>query len=170
VDAHGNGTHTVAVTSNVVREAFDRAISVLANDGNGVLNLTVQSNVLGVGTDPLGSRESFFLNNASTTTNVFGLVDSHTVRLDLGGVGALANTLTHGVGAPDDFRIRQRFDSRIEMPGYGGGPFDTATVVTYVQGRNTGSAGEPGSATANDSVAVTTDGFFAGSVPAPTPF
>jgi hypothetical protein len=170
VDAHGNGTHTVSVTGNTIREAFDRAISVLANDGGGVLNLTVQSNNLGVSSNPLGSRESFFLNNASTTTNVFGEVDHHTVRLNLGGAGALANTLTHGVGAPDDFRIRQRFDSRIEMPGYAGGPFDTAAVVAYVQGRNTGSAGEPGSATINDSATVTTDGFFNGTVPTPTPF
>jgi hypothetical protein len=170
IDAHGNGTHTSSVTGNIVRQAFDRGISVLANDGNGVLNLTVQSNDLAVGTDPAGSREAFFLNNASTTTNVFGVVDSHTVRLNFGGAGALANTLTHGVGAPDDFRIRQRFDSRIELPGYAGTAFDTAAVVSYIQGRNNGSAGEPGSVTANDSAAVTTDGFFNGTVPLPVTF
>lgn len=170
VDAHGNGTHTVAVTGNTVRQAFDRAVSVLANDGGGVLNLTVQSNDLGVSSDPLGARESFFLNNGSTSMNVFGEVDHHIVRLDFGGSGSLANTLTHGVGAPDDFRIRQRFESRIEMPGYGGTPFDTSAVVGYIQGRNDGSAGEPGSATAEDAPAVTTDGFFNGIVPLPVPF
>ncbi|MCC6572251.1 MAG: cadherin-like domain-containing protein [Planctomycetes bacterium] len=171
VDAHGNGTHTCSVTGNTIVQAFDRAISVLANDGNGVLNLTVQSNSLSVGTNPIGSREAFFLNNGSTTTNVFGLVDSHTVRLDFGGAGALANTIAHGVGAPDDFRIRQRFQSRIEMPGYnnGGNPFATASVVTYIQGRNTGSAGEPGSATSQDDAGTTNDGFYGGTVPLPGP-
>ncbi|WP_019499612.1 choice-of-anchor D domain-containing protein [Pseudanabaena sp. PCC 6802] len=171
VEAHGNGTHTSSVTGNTVINALERGISVQANDGNGVLNLTVQSNDLdqSVSTNPL-SLQSFFLNNASTTTNVFGAVDSHTVRLNFGGAGALANTLTNSAGTTDDFRIRQRFNSRIEMPGYSGTPFDTAAVVTYIQGRNTGSAGEPGSATANDSATVTTDGFFGGTVPTPTPF
>ena len=164
IDAHGNGTHTSSVTGNVVRQAFDRAISVFVNDGTtGVLNLTVQNNDLQVGTNALGSREAFFLNNGSTTTNVFGQIDGATVRLDLNN-----NTLIHGVGSADDFRIRQRFNSRIELPGYAGTAFDTAAVISYVQGRNTGSAGEPGSATANDSATVVTDGFFGGSVTLPT--
>ena len=170
VEAHGNGTHTSSVTGNTVIEAFDRGISVLANDGGGILNLTVQSNDLdqSVSSDPGGSLQAFFLNNASTTTNVFGAVDSHTVRLNFGGAGALANTLTNGVSTTDDFRIRQRFDSRIEMPGYAGTPFDTAAVIAYIQGRNTGTAPtEPGSATANNSAAVTTDGYFNGTVPLP---
>ncbi len=180
VEAHGNGTHTTSVTGNTVINVLERGISVLANDGNGVLNLTVQSNDLdqSVSTNPL-SLQSFFLNNGSTTCNIFtplgaclpdgsgGVVDSHTVRLNFGGAGALANTLTNSAGTTDDFRIRQRFNSRIELPGYTGTAFDTTAVIAYIQGRNTGSAGEPGSATANDSAAVTTDGFFNGTVPTP---
>ncbi|MBZ9999177.1 MULTISPECIES: S-layer family protein [unclassified Mesorhizobium] len=168
LEAHGNGTHTASVAGNVVVEAFDRAMNVLANDGNGVLNLTVQSNQFSVGTDPAGSREAFFLNAGSTSANVFGVTDSHTVRLNLGGAGALQNTFAHGVGSVDDFRIRQRFDTRVEMPGYAGAPFDPAGVVSYIQGRNIGSGG--GSATVNDSPSVTTDGFFSGTVPLPNPF
>jgi hypothetical protein len=37
IDAHGNGTHTVLVTSNTMRQCFDRGITVLANDGSGFL-------------------------------------------------------------------------------------------------------------------------------------
>jgi Domain of unknown function DUF11/Bacterial Ig domain/RTX calcium-binding nonapeptide repeat (4 copies) len=159
VEAHGNGTHTTSITGNTIRQTFDRGINALVNDGNGIFNLTVTGNTI-LHSDGTNSREAFFLNNGSTTTNVFGVVDSHTVRLNFGGAGALANTLSRGPGAPDDFRIRQRFNSRIELLSYAGTAFDTAAVVAYIQGRNTGSAGEPGSATANDSATVTTDGFF----------
>ncbi|MES2441059.1 MAG: Ig-like domain-containing protein [Verrucomicrobiota bacterium] len=171
IDAHGNGTHTCSVTGNTVIEAFDRGISVLVNDGtSGVLNLTVQGNDLdqSVSGDALGSRESFFLNNGSTSTNVFGQIDGATLRLNFGGAGALANLLDHGVSSTDDFRVRQRFQSRIEMPGYGGTPFDNAAVVAYLSGRNTLSAGATASATSQNDAGSVNDGYFvASSVPLP---
>jgi len=165
VEAHGNGTHTVAVTSNVVVEAFDRAMNVVANDGNGVLNLTVQSNQL---LTNAAGREAFNLVAGGADPNIFGLRDSHTVRLNLGGAGALENIFAHGSGVTRDFLIRQRFDTRLELQGYVGTQYDTAGALTYFQGRNNGSAGEPG--------LVTTEGagpggfFNVGSVPLPNSF
>jgi hypothetical protein len=73
--------------------------------------------------------------------------------LQLGGAGALANVFSHGGGAPDDFRLRKRFGATVRLPGYTGGTGQDATslaqVVAFVQGQNTGSAGEPGSAAAS---------------------
>lgn len=164
LETHGNGTHTALVTGNTVVEAGFRAMSVTANDGNGVLNLTVQGNHLSAS----GSfaQEAFFLNNGSTSTNIFGVPDSHTVRLDLGGAGPLQNTFARGASAADDFRIRQRFNSTIILEGYTGAATDTAAVVSYVQSRNTGSNGVPGSAT----VQAPGAGFLPGTVPLPDPF
>ena len=133
---------------------------VQANDGNGVLDLTVQGNQLSAG------QRAFLLNNGSASPNIFGVPDSHTVRLNLGGVGPLQNTFVHGAGGTEDFRIRQRVNSTIILEGYAGGPADTAAVVSYIQNRNAGSPGEPGSAT----VEAPGAGFLPGTVPLPSPF
>jgi hypothetical protein len=145
VEAHGNGTHTVAVTGNTIRQCFDRGINVLANDGGGTLNLTVTGNTVAELVAAF-SREGFFLNAGSTSTNVFGGADSHFVCLKLGGAGAEANTLNNGPGTTDDFRLRQRFETTVRLPGYGGAAGDTAAVVAFVSGNNPGATG---SATVN---------------------
>jgi hypothetical protein len=152
VDARGNGTHTSAVTSNVIRQCFDRGILSEAGDGNGVLNLTVQANTID---QQVGSatREAIQTNHGLTSTNVFGIPDSPAVCLQLGGPGALANVFSHGAGAPDDFRLRKRFGATVRLPGYTGGTGQDAgslaQVVAFIQGQNTGSSGEPGSASAS---------------------
>lgn len=152
IDARGNGTHTSAVTGNVLRRCFDRGILAEAGDGDSVLNLTVTGNTIdqqiGVST-----REAIQTNFGITSTNVFGNVDSNTVCLQLGGAGALENVFSHGGGAPDDFRLRKRFEATVRLPGYAGAtdqsPAALAQVVAFIQGQNTGSAGEPGSAAAS---------------------
>jgi hypothetical protein len=152
VDARGNGTHTSAVTGNTIRQCFDRGILSEAGDGDSVLNLTVTGNTIDqqVGA---GVREAIQTNHGITSTNVFGNVDTNVVCLQLGGAGALANTFSHGGGAPDDFRLRKRFEATVRLPGYAGGTGQDAgslaQVVAFIQGQNTGSAGEPGSAAAS---------------------
>ncbi|MGH6635064.1 MAG: hypothetical protein ACRED0_02635, partial [Gammaproteobacteria bacterium] len=100
------------------------------------------------------AREAIQTNHGITSTNVFGNVDTNAVCVQLGGAGALANTFSHGLGAaPDDFRLRKRFEATVRLPGYAGGTDQTAgslaQVVAFIQGQNTGSAGEPGSASAS---------------------
>ena len=51
-----------------------------------------------------------------------------------------------GANGGTDFRIRQRMSTTVRLPGYGGAATDTAAVVSFIQGRNTGA--ETGSATA----------------------
>ena len=59
--------------------------------------------------------------------------------LDLGGAGSLQNSITgSGKNGSNDFRVRQRFLTTVRLPGYGGGNQDTAAVVTFLQGRNSG--------------------------------
>lgn len=161
VDAHGNGTHTVAITNNTIRQTFDRGINVLANDGSGTLNMTVTGNNSSH-SDGTNSREGFFVNAGSADPNIFGVPDAHFVCLTLGGAGALRNTLTHGPGAPDDFRMRQRFNTTIRLPGYAGGAADTAAVVAFVNGNNISTTG---SATVN----TPPGGGFVGGAACPLP-
>lgn len=161
IDAHGNGTHTTLISNNTIRQTFDRGINVLANDGGGTLNVTVTGNNSSH-SDGTNSREGFFINNGSADPNIFGVPDAHFVCLSLGGAGALRNTLTRGPGAPDDFRMRQRFNSTIRLPGYGGGVTDTAAVVAFVNGNNISTTG---SATVNSPPG----GGFVGGAACPTP-
>ena len=66
--------------------------------------------------------------------------------IDIGGAGALANSLAgSGANGSEDFRVRQRFSTTVRLPGYAGGSTDTAAVVAFIQGRNNGA--ETGSAT-----------------------
>lgn len=152
VDARSNGTFTSQVNNNVIRQCLDRGILSEAGDGDSVLNLTVTGNTIDQQV-ALGAREAIQTNHGITSTNVFGNVDTNVVCLQLGGAGALANTFSHGPGAPDDFRLRKRQEATVRLPGYGGGTGqDTgslAQVVAFIQGQNTGSAGEPGSASAS---------------------
>ncbi|MEH6873643.1 MAG: Ig-like domain-containing protein [Candidatus Competibacter sp.] len=152
IEARGNGTHNSAVTGNTIRQCFDRGIFSEAGDGDSVLNLTVQSNTIDQQVDA-AAREAIQTNHGITSTNVFGNVDTNNVCLELGGAGALANVFSHGGGAPDDFRLRKRQEATVRLPGYAGGIDQTAgslaQVVSFIQGQNTGSAGEPGSASAS---------------------
>lgn len=166
VDAHGNGTHTVAVTGNTIRRCADFGMAVLANDGNGNLNLTVTGNTVTEMLDdntPNGTpREAINLNLGATSTNVFGQIDSHAVCLALGGAGVLANSLTGGSFKNGDIRLRQRFRTSVVLPGYtppGGNNFDTASVITFLQGNNPGATA---TATTNNDAAFTGEGYFGG--------
>jgi hypothetical protein len=160
IDAHGNGTHTVAVTNNTIRRCFDRGMFVLANDGNGALNLTFTGNSINTLTDtdnPNGTpREAFNLVAGATSNNVFGQVDSHAVCLNL---TSTSGNMVGGAFKDGDIRLRQRFRTSIRLPGYAGSPFDTAAVISFLQGNNPGATA---TATAQDNPDVTTDGYFGG--------
>ncbi len=114
---------------------------MVVGDGNsGVLNMNVWGNTVSNIEGSFG-RQAFEMDGGVTSTNVFGGVDAPTICLSLGGAGALANTLTHQPSTTDDFRIRQRFNSTIQLPGYGGASGDTAAVVSFVSANNNSAAG-----------------------------
>ncbi len=161
VEARGNGMHNVRVQGNTIQRVFDRGIQVVVGDGNsGVLNMNVWGNTVSNIEGSFG-RQAFEMDGGVTSTNVFGGVDAPTICLSLGGAGALANTLTHQPSTTDDFRIRQRFNSTINLPGYAGASGDTAAVVSFVSVNNHSAAG---------SAAVSgTGGGFVGGASCSTP-
>ena len=163
VDAHGNGTHTLSITGNTIKRCFDRGILGLFNDGNGAANVTITGNTInemldtnaGTGTP----REAFEMEAGSTNPNLFGLEDSHAVCLN---ITSTSGNMTGGAFKNGDIRIRQRFASSITLPGYtppGGNHFDTASVITFVQGNNPGGTT---TAATNNSGGSATDGYFGG--------
>jgi hypothetical protein len=142
VDAHGNGTHTALIQNNTVRQCFDRALNVLANDGGGNLHLTViNNNFSHANSTGTGSRQAVFVETGATSTNVFSQVDHHFVCLNLGSGGA--NTLQVSVENPPDgaFRVRQRFESTLRLPGYAGANNSNASAISFLSGLNGGVAG-----------------------------
>lgn len=139
IDARGNGTHRVRVENNIIRHVFDRGIAILAVDGNGAANLKIFKNVISAVEGAFG-EEGLYLQAGASSSNVFGVADSHFVCAEIGG-GANANTLAHGTSVVDDFRLRQRFSTTIRLPGYAGASTDTAAVTTFVSGNNGGAAG-----------------------------
>jgi hypothetical protein len=139
VEQHGNGTHSVRVQNNTIQHVNDRGIFVLVTDGNGAANVNVFNNTVSA-IDGAFGREGFYVEAGATTTNVFGLTDNQTVCVGVGGSG-LANTLAHGTGSTDEFRLRQRFNTTIRLPGYAGGAADTAAVIAFVSGNNNAAAG-----------------------------
>ena len=87
--------------------------------------------------------------------------DSGTMCLDLGGAGSLANSIAGaGANGSSDFRVRQRFNTTVRLPGYLGTNQDTAAVVAFLQPRNNGNGTPSGQATVP--VPFTGSGFVGG--------
>ncbi|MGH2721561.1 MAG: hypothetical protein ACRDJO_08165, partial [Actinomycetota bacterium] len=141
VFSNGPGTTTVAITNNTIRQYSNLAgINLHQRDGSGTLNATVTGNTIG---NPGSFASNGIVAAAGSVTG-----DAGTLCVDIGGAGALANSIAgSGANFGTDFRLRQRFNTTVRLPGYGGPATDTATVIAFVQGRNTGS--ETGSATVN---------------------
>jgi hypothetical protein len=139
VASNNAGTLTVAITNNTIRQYSNLAgIGIAQRDGNGTLNATVTGNTV--------SNPGTFASNGIVAQAGATATDAGLLCVDIGGAGALANSIAgSGANGGTDFRLRQRFGTTVRLPGYGGAPTDTAAVIAFVQGRNTGS--ETGSAT-----------------------
>jgi hypothetical protein len=134
----GAGAVRVAITNNTISYAGAQfAILVQAGQsGNGSLDATITGNTIDIQLDGTGDAlEGILAQNAITGPGV-----TSSLCADIGGAGALSNTFTHSLGgtmAGGDMRVRQRNDGTVRLPGYGGGPTDTAAVTAYLNGRNT---------------------------------
>ena len=133
----GGGSHTVAVSGNQVRQYNNQGVLLQIGDntlgGNGTLNATVTGNVIAEPGTLVTAKNGIHL-NAGTITG-----DNPTVCVDIGGAGALANSITgsgSGGAAGTDFRLRQRMLTTVRLPGYLGANNDNLAVQAFVQARN----------------------------------
>lgn len=155
----GGGSHTVAVTNNKIRQYNNQGILLQIGDntlgGNGTLNATVTGNTVAEPGTALAPKNGIHLNA--------GLIagDNPQVCLDMGGAGALANTITgsgSGGAAGTDFRLRQRMLTTVRLPGYVGANNDNAAVTLFEQARNGGTP----TGLAQNTVATGGGGFVGG--------
>ncbi len=149
----GAGTLTAAVTNNTIRQNDGfAAIDILSRDGSPTINATVTGN--SIANPSTGGGNGLLLRNGAITTD-----GGFTCAAITG--NSLAGSAVAGL---DDFRLRQRFNTTVRLPGYGGAAGDTAAVVAFVQGNNPGA--ETGSATVDFPA---TGGGFVGGAACPTP-
>ncbi|MEA2372992.1 MAG: hypothetical protein QOH12_3386 [Solirubrobacteraceae bacterium] len=136
----GQGTLTWNVASNQIYGFANFGVDVLAGGGataqSGTVNVTVTGNTIAnpaaIGGFPTNGLQ---FNIGTVSTPAPG--DTYNACLQIGGPGALANTVnaTGTNGAPD-IRPRQRQGTTIRLPGYGGSATDDAAVDAFVAGNN----------------------------------
>ena len=160
-NAHG-GTLTIAVTNNTIQQVDGNGIYVIARDGGSVsdpieLNLTIAGNLLR-SPSPSVPAESF--SNAirieagasSSPTpdrvKVHANIQSNVIQGDWGPAGG------------DEIRLRHQFSgtSRFILTSLGANTSNTATVVSYLAGRNTLDVNRTISATINGGGSYETGG------------
>ncbi len=148
VEAQGAGTHTTAITDNVIKEFGDRGIQLFATDGSATLNATVDGNNI---RDPHGSfpEEAIYAQAGAVSTDTCVLCADITNNDFVGASGSLN----------DDFRLRQRKNTTFRLPGYAGGSTDDAAVVSFVQGNNVGT---PSGSATHETTPPAGSGFVTG--------
>lgn len=133
---HDNaGEHNSAVRSNVAYQYANYGIYLQAGGsgtvGSGIFHNTITGNTVANPGNAVFPKNGVHLNAGSTAGDTYALCT------DVGGAGALSNTLTSsGTDGGTDLRVRHRQNTTVRLPGYGGGVYDTAAVQTFKSGRN----------------------------------
>jgi hypothetical protein len=152
------GTLTAAVTNNTIQQVAGRGIYCIGRDGGTAadpiqINLTVRGNLLRQSISATG--QGIFVESGASSTPI---ADHVTILADIGGAGALANSLTDDWGSVnvdgidyDEIRLRHAITggNQFQLTGYAGGGTDTAAVGAYLAGRNTLPPGGVGVASAS---------------------
>ncbi|MBO0879449.1 MAG: cadherin-like domain-containing protein, partial [Mycobacterium sp.] len=167
LDEGGGGSMTVAATNNRITQYNNDGISIVVGGGvisGGNFNATITGNTIG----PLGSDTIQFPGvgirlTSGVTPGTPG--DSFTTCAQLGGAGVLHNTLTNsGIsGASADYRVRQRFNTTVQLPGYSGAAGDLTAVVNFIDSNNTVTQSPGGTASADFTNTPSTGGGFVNS-------
>lgn len=134
------GTHTAVVSNNTIHQTDEFGINLelgedtdasLTGPASG-LQVTVTGNT--IDTPGLNALHGIHLNSGILPA------DNNTACADIGGsTPALRNNVTAGaneLNGGSDIRPRQRQATRVELPGFTGGPFTNTDVNTYITGRN----------------------------------
>ena len=140
----GGSDMTAAVSNNTIYQYNNHGISLTfgdeINDGS-LFNVTVRGNTVNSPGNINSDFNGIHLNNGTV-----GATDNFLSCVDIGGAGALMNNVVgsgNGAISPNnqEFRLRQRQATTVRLPGYGGANNNDAAVVTFLQGRNTVTAG-----------------------------
>ncbi|MFN2335090.1 MAG: hypothetical protein ABR550_11785, partial [Wenzhouxiangellaceae bacterium] len=145
-NAAGSGVMTVLADNNTIRQWSNlHGFEVTAGDGSPIVDVTATSNTITEPNTTSFPQNGLHLNAGTTAAGVAQ------VCLDV-----RSNDLRNSAGSAfdDDFRLRQRNNSAVRLPGYTGTATDTAAVIAFVQGNNTG--------TPTGSAAVSGAGFGGG--------
>jgi hypothetical protein len=131
VESNGGGNLTAKIDNNQIYQWGANGAGVLVQAGAGnptSFNVTFTGNTIAQpGTFAVtNNAQGFQLDNGTQST------DSFTSCVDFAG-----NTVNgSGTGAGGDARFRQRFNTKVDLPGFAGGP-DASGVPAYIQGLNT---------------------------------
>ncbi|HMQ06174.1 MAG TPA: Ig-like domain-containing protein [Saprospiraceae bacterium] len=128
--AGGGGTFTVNVQNNTFRQYNNQGVHFQAGAGlvtSGNFNITFAGNTISNPGNNMSIGSIFqglHLNNGVTPN------DNFQTCMNIG-----QNTITNsGRNGGTDFRLRQRQNTTVFLPGYMGGNFDTGAVIVFVQG------------------------------------
>ena len=127
VISNGAGLTTVAISGNQVRQ-YANPYGILLNikEGSSSMNATVTGNTVA---NPGSFAANGIRVDAGATTGDSGILCAAVTGNNVTGSGPGVNT---------DIRLRQRFNTTIKLPGYGGGNNDTAAVNSFVSTNNAG--------------------------------
>ncbi len=125
VISQGSATHNVTITHNNLHQYNEAGIRLDHIVGDGTLNATVTSNTI-ANPGPFTLSAIYILagGNIGDSGTVCALIED--------------NSFVGGGGFFSDFGIDQLFNATVNLPGYSGGNNDTAAVIAFVQGNNSG--------------------------------
>lgn len=129
---NGQGIMTVNVENNTIRQYSNVAgVYLESGDGVGTMNATLSGNTITERNNAAYATNGVHLNAGQIGS------DTGTVCLDL-----VSNSVTgsgkNSFANEEDIRLRQRFQTKVFLPGYAGGATDTAGVRDFVIANNVG--------------------------------
>jgi hypothetical protein len=152
---------SLAITNNQIRQYNNFGIELASGSSGfagetGNISATVTGNTI---SNPgnNASISSIFQGIQLNTATVDG--QSFQWCLNLKGNSIVGSGRNGGT----DFRLRQRFDTSVRIPGYGGTAFDTAAITAFEQNQNDGNPNSPAAEPPTPTGASLTDAPSGGS-------
>jgi hypothetical protein len=132
---------SIAITNNQVRQYNNFGIE-LASGSSGLASETgnIDATVTGNTVANPGTNASI--------SSIFQGIQLNTATVDGQSFDWCANIkgnsiIGSGRNGGTDFRLRQRFDTKVTLPGYGGTAFDTTAVTNFIADQNDAAPNDP---------------------------
>ncbi len=135
VQSAGKGNMVARVSTNQLSHFAQMGMEYLTGGGaialGGNFDMTVVNNTVKNNDATDGLPYNGIHLNGGTVPG-----DTYAICMDVGGSGLTNDPVGSGVNGATDIRLRQRQDSTVRLPGYGGAATDAAAVESYLIGRN----------------------------------